>query len=84
MSKRPFGGSLPVLWYALLVAALFLLVRGYQFNTDDQAEHLPQVYKALDAELYPNDYFVNQSTSIFTVRFYYEKLVLVVAQTIVL
>jgi hypothetical protein len=84
MSKRPFGGSLPVFGYSLLVASIFLLARGYQFNTDDQAEHLPQIYKALDVQLYPNDYFVDQSASIFTVRFYYEKLVLLVANTVVL
>ena len=82
MSKRAFGGSLPILGYALLVASLFLLVRGYQFNTDDQAEHLPQIYQLLDAELYPQDYFVNASNGIFTVRYYYEKLVLFVAQTV--
>jgi hypothetical protein len=45
MSKRPFRSSLPILGYAFLVAALFLFVRGYQFNTDDQAEHLPQIYR---------------------------------------
>ncbi|MGB0918060.1 MAG: hypothetical protein ACPGU4_10745, partial [Flavobacteriales bacterium] len=36
----------------------------------------------LDSELYPNDYFVNATNSIFTVRHYYEKLVLVVAETV--
>ncbi len=82
MSKRPFRSSLPILGYAFLVSALFLFVRGYQFNTDDQAEHLPQIYQMLDSELYPNDYFVNASNSIFTVRFYYEKLVLAVANTV--
>lgn len=64
------------------MAALFLFARGYQLNTDDQAEHLPQIYQMLDSELYPNDYFVNASNSIFTVRHYYEKLVLFVAQTV--
>ena len=80
MRNQAFGSSLPILGYALFVAALFLFVRGYQFNTDDQAEHLPQVYQMLDSELYPNDYFVNASNSIFTVRYYYEKLVLFVAE----
>lgn len=82
MTKRAFGNSLPILGYAVLVAALFLFVRGYQFNTDDQAEHLPQVYQQLNPELYPNDYFVNASNEIFTVRHFYEKLVLFVAETI--
>jgi MFS family permease len=82
MSQRPFGTSLPLLGYACFVAALFLLVRGYQFNTNDQAEHLPQIYQLLDAELYPVDYFVNATNSIFTVRYYYEHFVLVVSKTI--
>lgn len=82
MTERPFGSSLPILGYALFVAALFLFVRGYHFNTDDQAEHLPQVYQMLDPQLFPNDYFVNASNGIFTVRYFYEKLVLAVAETV--
>jgi len=82
MKQRSFGNSLPLFGYALAVAALFLFVRGYQFNTDDQAEHLPQIYQQLDPQLYPNDYFVNQSNAIFTVRHFYEKLVLLVAESI--
>ena len=82
MRRQLFGSSLPILGYACFVAALFLFVKGYAFNTDDQAEHLPQIYQMLDPELYPNDYFVNASNSIFTVRFYYEKLVLTVAETV--
>ncbi|MCF8464197.1 MAG: hypothetical protein K9G41_05125 [Flavobacteriales bacterium] len=82
MKQRSFGSSLPLLGYALAVAALFLLVRGYQFNTNDQAEHLPQIYQQLDSQLYSNDYFVNQSNAIFTVRHFYEKLVLFVAEII--
>ena len=81
MSKNPFGSRLPVIGYACFIAALFLFVRGYQFNTNDQAEHLPQIYQMLDSELYPNDYFVNATNSIFTVRHYYEQLVLFVAKT---
>ena len=82
MRQGVFGGSLPILGYACFIAALFLSVNGYQFNTNDQAEHLPQIYQMLDSELYPNDYFVNASNSIFTVRYFYEKLVLAVAKTI--
>ncbi len=82
MSKRVFGSSLPVLGYACFVAALFLFLKGYQFNTDDQAEHLPQVYQLLDSALYPNDYYVNAANSVFTVRHYYEQLALVVAKTV--
>lgn len=53
------------------------MVKGYYFNTDDQAEHLPQVYQILDSELYPNDYFVPLSNSILTVRYFFERLMLV-------
>lgn len=82
MNKRVFASSLPILGYASLVAALFLLLKGYQFNTDDQAEHLPQVYQLLNPALYPNDYYVNAANDVFTVRYYYEQLALVVAKTI--
>lgn len=64
------------------MAALFLFKQGYQFNTDDQAEHLPQVYQMLDSQLYPRDYYVNDAISNFTVRFYYEQFALLVAKTI--
>ena len=82
MNQRSFGSSLPLFGYALAVAALFLFVRGYQFDTDDQAEHLPQIYQQLNPQLYLNDYFVSQSNAIFTVRHFYEKLVLFVAETV--
>lgn len=82
MNRRIFGGSLPLVGYACFVAALFLFVKGYQFNTDDQAEHLPQIYQMLDSDLYPNDYFVNTSNSIFTVRCFYEQFVLVIAKAV--
>jgi len=71
------------LWaYALLIASVFLLVRGYQFNTADQAEHLPQVYAQLDPTLFGGDYFVEAALEGFTVRHYYEKLALGLARTI--
>lgn len=71
------------LWaYALLIASVFLLLRGYQFNTADQAEHLPQVYAQLDATLFKGDYFVAAAMEGFTVRHFYEKLALVLANTI--
>ena len=61
---------------------IFLLIKGYYFNTDDQAEHLPQVYQLLDPELYPKDYFVNYSNSVVTVRHYYEQLMMLAHATI--
>lgn len=68
--------------YALMVACLFLLIRGYSFNTGDQSEHLPQVYQTLDPELYPNDYFVPEAQAQFNVRHFYVKLATVLAKTI--
>lgn len=80
LAKHTTNGSL---WaYAFLIGALFIFVKGYQFNTADQAEHLPQVYKMLDPELYPKDYFVEASSGVFTVRFYYEQTALWVAKTV--
>ncbi|MFT4681782.1 MAG: hypothetical protein ACI9YU_001632 [Flavobacteriales bacterium] len=70
------------IFYALFLSVCFLLVNGYHFNTNDQAEHLPQVYQVLDQDLYPKDYFVPYSNSVFTVRFFFEKLMLVAHWTI--
>ncbi len=69
------------LW-AFFISVLFIFINGYSFNTDDQAEHLPQVYQMLDSELYPHDYFVNTSNANFTIRYYYEWLALVVEGTV--
>ncbi len=82
MRQRSFGHSAYLLAYACAVSALFLFLKGYTFNTNDQGEHLPQVYQMLDIDLYSNDYFVNASNAIFTVRYYYEHLVLFVGKTI--
>ncbi|MCB0431212.1 MAG: hypothetical protein H6585_01175 [Flavobacteriales bacterium] len=54
--------------YSVFIACLFLLVKGYAFNSGDQAEHLPLVYKALDPSLYHGDYFVEMATRQFTIR----------------
>ena len=66
----------------MLVAVIFLLMKGYYFNTDDQAEHLPQVYQLLDPELYSKDYFVNYSNSVVTVRYCFERVMLFANNTI--
>lgn len=55
--------------FALLAACLHVLVYGYQFNSGDQSEHLPQVYQALDPALYPHDFFLSYYHQTFTVRF---------------
>ncbi len=54
--------------FALFFACLFLFIRGYQFNTDDQAEHLPQVYQLIDPALYPHDYFVTEYHHTYSLR----------------
>lgn len=60
---------------SLLFATLFILIHGYQFNNGDQEEHLPYVYKLMDASLYQNDYLVPLQTTQFTIRFYFAHLI---------
>src|SRR6187402_648573 len=68
-------------WYhSIFIAVLFLLVHGYRFNTGDQEEHLPQVYKMMDASLYAHDYFMSHVDESFNVRFYFKWLVYLVSQ----
>src|ERR1017187_41173 len=61
--------------YAFFIACLFLFIRGYQFNTDDQAEHLPQVYQLMDHSLYQHDYFVTEYHKTYSLRSFYVWLV---------
>src|ERR1035437_10981393 len=61
--------------YAVFIACIFLFVKGYQFNTDDQAEHLPQVYQLIDHDLYPHDYFVTEYHHTYSLRMFYVWLV---------
>lgn len=64
-----------VIIYSIAIALLFLLIKGYEFNSGDQAEHLPLVYKKLQPELYPQDYFVQANQGKYTVRFFYVETV---------
>ncbi len=81
MKKTP--GFLPAFlnsdkshWYFAFVSTLlFLVYGGYFFNSGDQEEHLPQVYKMFDPSLYPADYFMVPNEMTFSVRFYYKWLV---------
>src|SRR5665213_3641753 len=57
--------------YAVFIACLFLFIKGYQFNTDDQAEHLPQVYQLMDHSLYQHDYFVTEYHKTYSLRSFY-------------
>lgn len=59
----------------LIIAVAYIFCNGYLFNTGDQAEHLPQVYKKLNPQLYPNDFFLNYYNQTFTVRYYFTYLV---------
>ncbi len=82
MMQGNIKGNYSAWLYAFAIAVVFLFIRGYSFNVGDQSEHLPQVYQALDPELYTNDYFVPTSQTQFTVRHFYEQLVVAIAQTI--
>jgi len=64
---------------AFFYAVLFMVVYGYQFNTSDQEEHLPQVYKLLNPGLYQGDYVVSDLLNNFGIRFFYVKVVYALA-----
>ena len=64
------------LW-SFFVAVVFIAVHGYLFNSSDQEEHLPQVYKLHDATLYKGDYVVESLLSNFSIRFFYVRVVYV-------
>lgn len=59
------------LGWTVLIGLLFIAVYGYTFNSGDQEEHLPYVYKLLHHELYQHDYIVPFQVTNFTVRFYF-------------
>lgn len=58
----------------MLIALAFLFWRGFIVNTADQGEHLPLVYKLLQPDLYPKDFYVQAASDIFTIRYYYVHL----------
>jgi hypothetical protein len=57
--------------YSLFLACCFIIIKGYLYNTGDLCEHLPPVYKLMDPELYPKDFFMTLFEQTFTVRQYY-------------
>lgn len=68
--------SATLVWlYAFAFAMLAVIYHGYQFNKGDQAEHLPQVYRLFNPELYPGDFFLTLYDQTFTVREYWVWLV---------
>ncbi len=60
---------------AFTTTLIFILVKGYTFNSGDQEEHLPQVYQLINPELYPKDYFVSACNQTFSVRFFFVWLI---------
>lgn len=59
---------------SLLSATVFLLGKGFIYNTADQIEPLVLVYKKLNPSLYVGDFYVDSAKNIFTVRYYYVEL----------
>ncbi len=56
---------------AFATTMIFILIKGYTFNSGDQEEHLPQVYQMMNPALYPKDYFVSAFHQTFSVRFFF-------------
>ncbi|MEI6817737.1 MAG: DUF6798 domain-containing protein [Bacteroidota bacterium] len=75
MNANKCSTTINYIIYAFFITCLFILVRGYQFNTDDQAEHLPQVYQLIDPSLYQHDYFVTEYHQTYSLRSFYVWLV---------
>ncbi|CAN5638489.1 hypothetical protein BH11BAC2_BH11BAC2_07940 [soil metagenome] len=67
--KRSLGW--PFITWSLLAALFFIFLNGYTFNSGDQEEHLPYLYRLINPSLYSLDYLVPYQTSHFTVRFYF-------------
>jgi hypothetical protein len=73
--KEQTRSHLVYLWYAFFLAAFYTFVYGYQFNSGDQAEHLPQIYQRFDPSLYTGDFFLTEYYKTFPVRFFYVEIV---------
>jgi len=61
--------------FALVATLMFIVWHGYFVNTGDQEDHLPQVYKMFNPDLYPHDYFMVHNAETFSIRFYFRWLV---------
>lgn len=66
-----FLGRYNLILYSLFIGLLFIFYKGYQFNSGDQAECLPQVYQLHNPSLYPTDFFMQEYNKVFTVRHYF-------------
>ena len=60
---------------SFLIALAFICINGYTFNSGDQGDHLPLVYKLITPSLYPTDYFVSANANNFSIRFFYVWLI---------
>lgn len=61
--------------YSVFLVVVFLLWKGYVFNTADQVEPLLLVYQKLNPSLYQGDLYVDAAKDIFTVRYYFVHLI---------
>ena len=56
------------LWVAALTAVVYFLKHGYEYGVGDHDEMLPQLFRLMDPDLYPRDWFVVEQGGRFTVR----------------
>ena len=56
------------LWVAALTAVVYVVKHGYEYGVGDHDEMLPQLFRMLDPDLYPRDWFVVEQGARFTVR----------------
>ena len=56
--------------FCVLAGVVSTFASGYTYGEGNQVEHLPQIFRALDAEYLTGDFFLNASDT-FTPRFYY-------------
>lgn len=65
----------PTAWnkwvYIFALTCAFFFLHGYQSHEGDHAEHLPQVYRLNNPELFQGDYFLESYDQQFNIRTYY-------------
>ncbi len=54
--------------YALLITVLFLITKGYYFNSGDQADHLVPVYEKISLGTFKGDFFMDYQSGAFSIR----------------
>lgn len=68
------------IFLSFISAFVFLLWKGYLFNTTDTVEPLLLVYKKLNPALYAQDFYVEAAQGVFTVRYYFVELIVMLAK----